>query len=192
MADPVSLILASASPRRQAFLLEAGVQFEVHVADIDESQQAQELPRAFVARLAQQKAQAVRAFHTDAAILAADTIVCCDNAVFGKPSDQAEAMTMWRRLSGREHEVMSAVCLDYQDQQHTEVVTTKVVFDGLSERAMQAYWHSGEPLDKAGAYAIQGLASAWVKEIHGSYSNVVGLPLYETNQLLSRIGLNWL
>ncbi len=195
MPEPISLILASASPRRRELLQNMGVKFSTASVDIDESIKAHEVALDFVERLAQQKARAcAAALPVDPyqAVLSADTIVKHDEMVFGKPTDVADAMRLWRQLSDTQHQVVTAVSLLFQGDISTVSVSTDVYFSKISEQQMQAYWLTGEPQDKAGGYAIQGLASAWVKLIHGSYSNVVGLPLYETNQLLRRINLNWL
>ena len=187
------LILASASPRRRELLESVGLEFNVHVTDADETRRDSELPEDFVARLAREKAKAAQAeLGNELAILAADTIVVQGNGVFGKPQDFEHAKRIWTSLSGAKHKVMTAVCLAHNARLQVRVSITDVEFVVISEAQMQSYWLSGEPQDKAGAYAIQGLASAWVKLINGSYSNVVGLPLREVNQLLSTIELNWL
>lgn len=193
----LQLILASSSPRRKDLLESVGLEFSVVVGDIDESLKAGELPSAYVSRMAQEKAQsaqnkiAPKEFEY-AAILAADTIVCQGDEVFSKPVDYADAMRIWQCLSNAKHQVMTAVCLLSKNRLESRISTTEVEFGLISELQMQQYWDSGEPVDKAGAYAIQGLASAWVQRIHGSYSNVVGLPLYEVNELLTLVELNWL
>lgn len=188
------LILASGSPRRREMLTQMGVEFTVQVPDIDESRRPDELAEDYVTRLAREKARAVAAMQTDKtiAILAADTIVVQGERIFGKPRDFAHAQQIWHNLSAAKHQVMTAVCLLVHDRLSVKLGLTEVEFATITERQMQAYWASHEPQDKAGAYAIQGLASAWVKVIHGSYSNVVGLPLREVNELLSTIEMNWL
>ncbi|MCL4170823.1 UNVERIFIED_CONTAM: hypothetical protein GTU68_020133 [Idotea baltica] len=127
-----------------------------------------------------------------AAILAADTIVCQDETIFGKPKDKDDAVRIWQKLSDADHQVMTAVSLINAENETSCISVTRVRFDAISAEQMQRYWQTGEPLDKAGAYAIQGYASAWVQQIRGSYSNVVGLPLHEVNGLLKTINLNWL
>lgn len=190
------LILASASPRRRELLDAMGCHFSVQSADIDEQQTVAECASDYVARLAHEKARAV--FDLDmtsdhpVAILAADTIVAQGDIIFGKPKDQADAFQMWNSLQDASHTVITGVCLIFADGVQSCLVQSRVEFGPISDSQMHRYWQSGEPLDKAGAYAIQGLASAWVKLIHGSYSNVVGLPLRETNQLLSLVNHNWL
>lgn len=197
-AQRPSLVLASASPRRRQFLADLGVDFVIHAADIDETRQQAEKPGAYVQRLAQEKAAAVaerqqaKSPGDDIAVLAADTIVTQGETIFGKPEDEADAFQMWRALANNEHIVMTAICLLWRGNSQLELVQSKVRFSAIDDAQMTRYWQSGEPADKAGAYAIQGLASAWVQLMHGSYSNVVGLPLYETNRLLKSIGHNWL
>lgn len=188
------LILASGSPRRSEMLTQMGVNFTVQIPAIDETRRADELAEDYVTRLAREKARAVAATQVDAtvAILAADTIVVQGERIFGKPRDFAHAQQIWHSLSAAKHQVMTAVCLLVHDRLNVKLGLTEVEFATITERQMQAYWSSNEPQDKAGAYAIQGFASAWVKVIHGSYSNVVGLPLREVNELLSTIEMNWL
>ena len=193
MTDSVQLILASASPRRRELLKSMGVEFSVHKTNTDESRLDNELAEDFVARLARDKAMAARReLSGQPAILAADTIVLQVDRVFGKPQDFEHAKNIWRTLSGTQHQVITAVCLMVEEKMQVRVSVTDVEFGIINEAQMSRYWATGEPLDKAGAYAIQGFASAWVKFIHGSYSNVVGLPLREVNQLLTSIELNWL
>lgn len=193
------LCLGSASPRRYDLLAGIGFQLEVRAAEIDESPDDNEPPLEYVSRLAKEKAFAVAKKciedQLDLPILTADTIVVCDNSVFVKPVDYADAQQMWRRMSGNEHQVVTAITLLESPQSKvclTDIAVTNVIFRQIAEDQMKQYWHSGEPADKAGGYAIQGLASAWVKSIQGSYSGVVGLPLYETNKLLSQINMHWL
>lgn len=190
------LILASGSPRRRELLEAMGCQFSVQSADIDERQKKTECTNDYVARLAQEKARAVLDLQSVSdhphAILAADTIVAQDDMIFGKPIDQADAFRMWSKLQDNSHTVTTGVCLIFGDVVQSCIVQSAVQLGTISDAQMRRYWQSGEPLDKAGAYAIQGLASAWVKLIHGSYSNVVGLPLRETNELLTLVDHNWL
>lgn len=172
-----------------------GVKFTVRKSNIDESIAAGETSAHFVRRVAEEKALACAASLTDVdgiAVLAADTIVKLGEVVFGKPNDEEDARHIWQQLSNRRHQVVTAVSLLLYGNISTVSVSTEVDFAEISDGQMRAYWQSGEPQDKAGAYAIQGLASAWVKLISGSYSNVVGLPLFETNELLKQANLNWL
>lgn len=193
MSLPTKLVLASASPRRSELLKSMGVKFTVHVTETDETRKENELPEDFVVRLARDKAKAAaKVIGSDAAILAADTIVVHGGSVYGKPQDLSHAKQIWQALSSSKHQVMTAVCLMVGDKLQVKVSQTDVEFAAVSEAQMERYWESGEPIDKAGAYAIQGLASAWVKLINGSYSNVVGLPLRDVNQLLTTVELNWL
>jgi len=188
------LVLASGSPRRREVLEEMGVSFSVHVTDTDESRNEGEAPEDFVIRLARDKAKVAYAdLQQDSiAILAADTIVVQGNFVYGKPSDFEHAQQIWHSLSANKHQVMTAVCLLHEGRTNVKLGMTDVEFGRITPEQMQRYWQSGEPIDKAGAYAIQGYASAWVKLINGSYSNVVGLPLREVNELLAIIDRNWL
>lgn len=183
------LILASASPRRRELLALMGVEFVVSPADIDESRLPAEPPEAFVARLAAAKADAVAAVSRPAPVLAADTIVVCDGAVLGKPRDRAEAIATLERLSGRWHRVLSAVSLVDGGHRRDALTDTEVAFRALAPGEASAYWATGEPADKAGAYAIQGLGGCFVTAIRGSYSGVVGLPMAETLALLRSAGI---
>ncbi|WP_432455994.1 Maf family protein [Agarivorans sp. QJM3NY_29] len=180
------LILASASPRRIELLTQLGWAFSVQAADIDEAVLANETPEQLVRRLAEQKAALIYRQQTDAnsAVLGSDTIVVCQGQILGKPKDQADSQRMLQLLSAKQHRVMTAVCLYYQDQPHTELVTTQVKCCAISMQQMSDYWASGEPCDKAGSYAIQGIGGKFVEAIEGSYSSVVGLPLVETDRLL--------
>ncbi len=182
-----ALILASASPRRREFLDRLGLQFEVLPADVDETPHPEEPPRDYVLRVAQSKAAHVARSHSGRLVLAADTTVVLDGEILGKPRDAEDARRMLTRLSGREHHVLSGVAVDGPCRAST-VVETKVRFRALSPDEIAWYIRTGEPLDKAGAYGIQGLAGVFVREIEGSASNVVGLPLSETIELLTRAG----
>ncbi|OOE87244.1 Maf family protein [Salinivibrio sharmensis] len=184
------LYLASGSPRRHELLTEMGVNFSRVVVDVEEQQQAGESPYAYVSRLSQDKARAgVMKTGGHTPVLGADTIVVDGEQVLEKPHDKAEATQMLQQLSGREHQVMTAVTVANAMKQVTTVVTTKVWFCTLSDEQIEAYWQSGEPVDKAGAYAIQGLGGKFVTRIDGSYHAVVGLPLYETEQLLKQFSV---
>ena len=187
------LILASGSPRRRDMLNQMGLEFTVCVTDVDETRKEGELPEDYVVRLAREKAIAAQAKNApQTAILAADTVVVHGEHVYGKPQDYQHAKRIWQSLSATKHQVITAVSLLVGKSMQVKVSVTNVEFAIINEAQMQRYWATGEPEDKAGAYAIQGFASAWVKQIHGSYSNVVGLPLREVNQLLTSVQLNWL
>jgi septum formation protein len=192
----VTLVLASASPRRQELLRNAGIGFTVQPADIDESLQADELPVDCAQRLAREKALAVSRSRPLDCVLGADTIVVVDEKILGKPRDAADAARMLRLLSGRTHEVITGVCLVGPDasEKETEIAllhelrtenwqlrtaseTTRVTMCEISDEDISEYIATGEPMDKAGAYAIQGIASRWIPRIEGDYSNVVGLPV---------------
>jgi len=185
-------VLASGSPRRRELLDQLGVCYRSETADIDETPLPGESPRDCVQRLAREKAArvAARLATADAAVLAADTAVVLDDDLLGKPASRAEALGMLARLSGRSHAVLTGICLRTPDgAQHVEVVETQVTFLPLTLAQCEAYLASGESWDKAGGYAIQGLAGAFVSAIEGSCSNVVGLPLAEVWRLLSGHGI---
>jgi septum formation protein len=185
------LILASASPRRQGYFRELGLAFQVHAADIDETPLAEENPQAFVERMAMEKARVVMALYPERWVVAADTVVNFAGFVLGKPKDREEAVSMLMRLSGQEHLVQTGICLGCQGEKVLAVqsVRTRVLFSRFSEKTAEAYAATGEPLDKAGAYGIQGKGAFLVKEIRGSYTNVVGLPLCELLALLEQYGV---
>lgn len=214
------LILASSSPRRQELLREIGIPFQVHAANINEDQFADEAPIAYALRLAREKAQVVSKQYPQSYVLGADTIVVTDGEVLGKPQDHADAARMLRRLSGRSHEVTTAVSLITPNIAapntpspgkaapktltsetaapnlaaqgtlvETRACTTKVYFREIAEAEIQQYVAGGEPMDKAGAYAIQGGASRWTDRIEGEFSNVVGLPLSLVTEMLRTTGL---
>jgi septum formation protein len=187
IATSPTLILASASPRRAELLRAAGYDFLVRIADIDESLRDGESPRDYVLRVAHEKAIAVEP-RPDEFVLAADTTVVVDESILAKPVDAADATAMLRRLSGREHDVLTGVCLVRGDHVDARVAATRVAFATMSEAEIAAYVASGEPMDKAGAYGIQGRASRFVTDVHGSYSNVVGLPVALVYAMLNRAG----
>jgi septum formation protein len=170
------LILASTSPRRRELLAAAGIAFEAREPIADETRQAEESPIDYVVRVAREKAISIAA-HPGDIVLGADTIVCVQGEVLGKPLNQDDARRMLRSLSGRSHWVYTGFCLVSDRRTISDSVATEVVIDDLSNGEIDAYVESGEPLDKAGAYAIQGLASKFVREIRGCYQNVVGLPV---------------
>jgi septum formation protein len=180
------LVLASASPRRRELLAQLGVDCIAVPADIDETPRAGEKPGDYVQRMAREKAVVVAAAYSLAeyAVLAADTTVVIDEDVLGKPRDHFDGLGILARLSGRSHSVLTAICLQDETGVREELVETRVEFIQLTREMCEAYLATDEPWDKAGAYAIQGLAGAFVKSISGSYSNVVGLPLQETWSML--------
>jgi len=170
------LVLASQSPRRAEILRNAGIPFTVRVASVDETPLPAERPGPYVRRLAEAKARAVDAA-PEAIVLAADTTVVGAGEIMGKPADEQDARRMLQLLSGRRHEVLTGICLKRGDQLLCDHASTAVWFSPLSASEIDAYVASGEPLDKAGAYAIQGLASRYVERIEGCYFNVMGLPV---------------
>ncbi|PLW70000.1 Maf family protein [Pseudohalioglobus lutimaris] len=188
----MELILASASPRRRELLQQIGVPHRCDPADIDESRHEGEPPEEYVQRMAQEKAAVVAARYSgqSVVVLAADTSVVLDEDVLGKPADHFDGLGMLARLSGRSHAVLTAICLQRPDgDSQTQLVETQVTFTSLSRELCEAYLATDEPWDKAGGYGIQGLAAAFVSSIEGSYSNVVGLPLAQTWQMLSGLGI---
>ncbi|MEJ2530904.1 MAG: Maf family protein [Halioglobus sp.] len=188
--DDIKLILASASPRRRELLEQLGVDYLCDPAAIDESPLAGEKPEDYVRRMAREKAAAVAARHPSSRwVLAADTTVVLGDDVLGKPRDHFDGLGMLARLSGRSHSVLTAICLHGAGEAQGELVETRVEFVPLSREVCEAYLATDEPWDKAGCYAIQGLGGAFVRSIQGSYSNVVGLPLSETWQLLRTAGI---
>jgi septum formation protein len=180
----VTLVLASASPRRQELLRNAGIAFTVQPADIDESPRDGESPVECARRLAREKALTVSRSHPQDWVLGADTIVVVEENILGKPRDATDAARMLRLLSGRTHEVITGVCLlgpageliTRNRELRTASETTRVTMCEISDDEISEYIATGEPMDKAGAYAIQGMASRWIPRIEGDYSNVVGLP----------------
>jgi septum formation protein len=190
------LILASASPRRQELLRNAGIPFLVEPTNIPEIPQAEERPEAFVERLARGKARAIAGHHGDDFVLGADTTVVVDGQILNKPDDAAEAARMLRLLSGRTHQVITGVCLISPDrasggQARADILrseTTSVTFQSLTAGDIDFYVETGEPMDKAGAYGIQGIASRWITRIEGDYFNVVGLPVALVWRMLSEYG----
>jgi septum formation protein len=183
------IILASASPRRSELLKQIGISHRIMAVDIDETPLANESPLAYVERVAAEKSAACQVLLNDnLPVLSADTSVICDGEIMGKPVDLDHAVIMLSRLSGRSHQVYSAVSLRGDNHWQTLSIS-EVKFKTLSTDEIIAYWQTGEPCDKAGAYAIQGLASTFIESITGSFSGVMGLPLYETAQLLAKQGI---
>jgi septum formation protein len=187
----VDLVLASASPRRADLLRQLGVAFVQQPTDIDEAGMPGESPQDYVVRLARGKAAACEyaGEGEPRPVLAADTCVVLDEQILGKPVDRMEALAMLARLSGREHLVLTAVCLRFREQERHYLSESRVQFVTLQREQVEAYIATGEPFDKAGAYGIQGLAGAFVDGLQGSYSGVVGLPLAQTWQLLQQCGI---
>jgi septum formation protein len=185
----VQLILASASPRRKELLDQIKVTYAVNPIDLDETPHINESPLDYVKRVAAEKSAACAAqVGVSVPVLAADTAVVLDDLIMGKPKNQQDAIAMLTQLSGRTHQVYSAISL--RGREHWQAVSiTDVTFRPLTEQEMLAYWHSGEPVDKAGSYAIQGMGGIFVASIKGSFSGVVGLPLFETAELLAKQGI---
>jgi septum formation protein len=201
--NPSRIYLASRSPRRRELLRQIGVDHELLLLrmaaprgrDVNEDPSAGEVPRDYVMRVCRDKVdmgwrRLLERKLPQRAVLSADTTVCLGDAILGTPADAAQAVEFLRRLSGREHEVLTAVALKSGERVEMALSATAVRFRALEHAEIERYVRSGEPLDKAGAYGIQGYAAAFVAEIRGSYSGVMGLPLYETEQLLARFGLS--
>ena len=182
------IILASASPRRKELLDQIKVTYAVNPVDLDETPRLNETPLAYVRRLAAEKSAACMAQIGSAStpVLAADTAVVLGNLIMGKPKDQDDALSMLSQLSGKTHQVYTAISLRGR-RHHQAVSITQVSFRPLTKQEMLAYWHSGEPVDKAGSYAVQGLAALFIELIQGSYSGIMGLPIRETGQLLMQM-----
>ena len=186
------LILASASPRRAALLSAAGLTFVVRPVEVDESAVQDEAPADYVLRVAALKCRALDQRSPGDVVLAADTIVVIGGRMLGKPADEAEARVMLRALSGRDHEVLTGVVLTRAGRQLTSVETSRVRFTPMEPSEIAWYAATGEPFDKAGGYAVQGLASRFVDRIDGSYSNVVGLPVARVYRMLRELlGPEW-
>lgn len=186
------LILASASPRRKELLEQIGCTFTCMEASVEELQTAEGTPEALVIENALRKAKdiSLKPEAKGKPVLGADTVVCYQGEIFGKPKDEADAARMLRTLSGRHHQVCTGIALVLNGQTWTKAVTTEVVFADLTMAEIEAYVACGEPMDKAGSYAIQGRAAAFIKEIHGCYTNVVGLPLQCLTKLAEEAGLD--
>lgn len=192
------LILASQSPRRKNLLAQLGYQFTTMSADIDESVQSNEQPKDYVVRLAKEKAITIFSApsmqhsmqqQSNIIVLGADTSVVIDGDILGKPTDEADCISTLLRLSNKQHQVLTAIAAISADQVISTLVETQVQFKTLTIEEIKEYWRTEEPCDKAGSYAIQGIGGQFVTTINGSYSAVVGLPLYETVQLLAQVGL---
>jgi len=187
------LYLASASPRRAELLSQIGVQFKTVIADIDETARAGESAQDMVLRLSREKALKAASLLADSQredlILAADTLISLDHHILGKPASQADCCAMLRTLSGREHQVVSAIALTNAQGEIAQKCSLNTIrFRALNDEEIEHYCASGEPMDKAGSYAIQGRAAVFIEHLSGSYSSVMGLPLFETAQLLQQFG----
>lgn len=190
-ANPL-ITLASASPRRRELLDQIQVSYDVLAVNIDESHITGETAEQFVKRLAQQKAQAGYKQSPGKPALGSDTIVIFEQQILGKPKNKQQAIEMLQMLSAKTHQVMTAVAICSADIKHCKLNCSEVEFTQLSLPQIEAYWLTGEPADKAGAYGIQGIAAQFIKNINGSYSGVMGLPIYETTQLLKLVGIETL
>jgi septum formation protein len=184
---PEHIVLASSSPRRAALLRQAGIPFRVQAPEVDETAEAGEAVQDYVARLARRKAGAVR---DHVPVLAADTVVAIDGELLGKPRDSAHFTAMMRMLSGRQHRVVTAVALRWGMREAVRVASATVALRRIAPAEIDAYWATGEPHDKAGGYGIQGIGGTFVRTVHGSYHAVVGLPLSETEDLLTAFGID--
>lgn len=196
MNPPPQLLLASTSPRRQELLRQLGLNFDVVAPEVDEYRQVGEPPLAYVRRMAADKAhagqqRAAASGRHGLPVLGADTEVVIDDEVLGKPRDRDAGKALLRRLAGRTHEVITAICLLHADQEYTAVSISRVTFGPLTEIEIQDYWQHGESLDKAGGYGIQGMAAGFIARLEGSYSGVMGLPLYELVQIMKKTGMPW-
>ena len=187
----MNLILASQSPRRRELMGLYGAPFTVRVADIDETMDPEKGPYEEVARVSRCKAQAVER-EMDDVVVAADTVVVCDGMIMGKPKSRRQAVTMLRRLSGRVHQVMTGLTVLRGDQMISCTEVTEIKFRRLSEGEIQDYVNSGEPMDKAGAYGIQGGAALFAEGIRGDYYNVVGLPVCRLGMILRQLAPEWM
>ena len=183
------ILLASRSPRRRELLEQIGVPHEALPVDVDESPLPGEPAEAYVCRVTLAKAEAARQLRPDLPVLAADTAVVLDGTPLGKPRDEAHAVEMLLALSGRSHRVMSGVALASDAGTGYRLSVSEVTFASLTEAQARRYWATSEPQDKAGGYAVQGRAALFIRRIEGSYSGIMGLPLYETGQLLAEAGL---
>jgi septum formation protein len=188
--EPV-LCLGSVSPRRRELLSQIGVPFIVVAPAIDETLRPGETPREYVTRLAQEKALAIRGAGQQLPVLAADTTVVVDGEIFGKPRDREEGVYMLRALAGRAHEVLTAVALASSRGVDTRLSSSSVRFRTISREECLAYWETGEPRDKAGGYGIQGFGAVFIESLSGSHSGVMGLPLFETGELLRAAGIRY-
>jgi len=182
------IILASASPRRAELLDQIGITYEIQVVDIDESGLANESPETLVKRLAQEKSVAIK--NAALPVLGADTLGVLNGELLVKPRDFEHAHQMLSSMSGNWHEILSAVAISYNAKTNVLINRNRVLFRPITDAEIEAYWQTGEPQDKAGAYAIQGLGAVFIEHIEGSYSGIMGLPLFETTKLLSALNIN--
>ncbi len=187
LLDENNLILASASPRRRELLAQICPKFDIQSADINEQALKNESATDLVERLSINKAQKIASANQQSIVLGSDTVVVAGNNILGKPYDFDDFSQMMKTLSGRVHQVHTGVALVYQELCLFELVTTQISFADITTKEIERYWASGEPIDKAGGYAIQGLGGQFVKAINGNYSAVVGLPLFHTKQLIMRM-----
>ncbi|MBO6202198.1 MAG: septum formation inhibitor Maf [Selenomonas sp.] len=183
-------ILASGSPRRKELLQQINVRFDIRISTAEEISGEKLAPAELVVQNAAAKAQAVARLYPNQAVLGADTVVTLDGHTYGKPDNREDAVRMLREFSGRTHQVLTGIAWVYNGHLFTDVVTTDVEFSPMAETEIERYVDSGEPMDKAGAYAIQGGAAEFIAGIHGSYSNVVGLPLNAVVRLARKAGVN--
>lgn len=188
----MKLVLASGSPRRRELLSSVGVDFEVLASHIREGMRPGETPQTYVTRLADEKAAEVAARRPSSWVIAADTIVCLDNAILEKPRNRDEAIAILSSLAGREHVVYTGLTLrsEIAGYRDTRVATTRVRMSSLSRAEVEWYVDTGEPMDKAGAYAVQGVGALFIEEIHGNYANVVGLPLSMLFDMMRKAGIS--
>ncbi len=199
--NDVLICLGSASPRRAELLSQLGVPFSVRAVDVDESVQVGELPATYVERLSLEKARAVVKLLDQSVakfVLAADTAVVVDGEILGKPQDRAHGLAMMAMLSGRSHQVytgLALVAVYEQSRSATKISISEVQFRTISKRERELYWATGEPVDKAGGYGIQGYAASFIRHLSGSFSGVMGLPIFETAELMREFGIdvcdNW-
>ncbi len=185
-----TLILASASPRRAQLLQQLGWQTQVVPVDINETVKPDEIPQEYCLRMAEEKSvAAVNQVDSNLPIVTADTIVVFDGEILGKPKNEKQALLTLIKLSGQTHQVYSAVTVVYQGHKATTLSENSVTMSAISDAQIKAYIQTGEPMDKAGSYGIQGYAAMWIKHISGSYSSIMGLPLYETTELFNGLGI---
>lgn len=182
------MILASASPRRKELLSFVINHFTINPADIDETVNVDETPKEYVSRMAREKAKEIVKLYPNETVIGCDTTVVLDNEIMGKPIDQKDAYNMLEKLSGTTHKVMTAVCVITPEETYEHVEVVDVLFYDLDDEEITSYIKTGEPMDKAGAYGIQGKASVFVKEIKGDYFSIVGLPVGYLNQLFKQLG----